>query len=50
MTTFYATVFLLIHVYVSFSFSTRQYATNLSTLTTALQHTEAIITPLPISQ
>ena len=52
MTTFHATVFFLIHVYVliSFSFSTRQYATDLSTLITALRHTEAIITPLPISQ
>ena len=52
MTTFYATVFFLInvHVLISFSFSTRQYATDLPTLITALRHTEAIITPLPISQ
>ena len=52
MTTFYATVFFWTQVYVliSSSFSIRQYATNLSTLTTALRHTEAIITSLPISQ
>ena len=52
MSPLHATLFLMAQLYALTrpSFPIRQYATNLSTLTTALQQTKAIISPLPISQ
>jgi len=52
MSIFHAALFVWLQYYLLIrpSFPIRQCATNLSTLTTALQQTEAIITSLPISQ